>query len=63
MPLFFLRFDSHATHARTLQPAALVFVSHGFVLVRVRVRVEEGKGALLAIYFLVHPKGTRILVD
>ena len=29
----FLRFDSHATHACTLQPAALVFVSYGFVLV------------------------------
>jgi hypothetical protein len=36
----FLRFDLHATHACTLQPAALVFVSHGFVLVRVRVRVR-----------------------
>ena len=35
----FLRFDSHATHACTLQPAASVFVSYGFVLVRVRVRV------------------------
>jgi len=33
----FLRPDSHATHACTLQPAALVFVSYGFVLVRVRV--------------------------
>ena len=30
---FLLRFDSHATHACTLQPAALVFVSYGFVLV------------------------------
>ena len=36
----FLRFDLHATHACTLQPAPLVFVSHGFVLVRVRVRVR-----------------------
>ena len=27
----FSRFDSHATHACTLQPAALVFVSYGFV--------------------------------
>jgi len=26
-------FDSHATHACTLQPAALAFVSYGFVLV------------------------------
>ena len=33
--LCFLRFDSHATRARTLQPAALVFVPHGLVLVRV----------------------------
>ena len=31
------RFDSRATHARTLQPAALAFVPYGFVLVRVRV--------------------------
>jgi len=38
---FFLRFDSHATHAYTLQPAAPVFVSYGFVLVRVRVRVSD----------------------
>ena len=30
--LFYI-FDSHATHARNLQPEALVFVSHGFVLV------------------------------
>jgi hypothetical protein len=29
-----------ATHARTLQPAALASVSFGFVLVRVRVRFE-----------------------
>ena len=28
----FLRFDSHATHASTLQPAAMVFVSYGFAL-------------------------------
>ena len=35
----FLRFDSHATHACTLQPAASVFVPYGFVLVRVRVLV------------------------
>jgi len=34
-PIF--RFNSHATHACTLQPAALVFVSYGFVFVRVRV--------------------------
>jgi hypothetical protein len=32
------RFDSRATHARTLLPAALASVPFGFVLVRVRVR-------------------------
>ena len=32
-------FDSRATHARTLLPAALASVPFGFVLVRVRVRV------------------------
>jgi len=31
-------FDLRATHARTLLPAALAFVSFGFVLVRVRVQ-------------------------
>ena len=31
-------FDSRATHARTLLPAALASVPFGFVLVRVRVR-------------------------
>ena len=31
------RFDSRATHARTLLPAALASVPYGFVLVRVRV--------------------------
>ena len=33
-------FDLRATHARTLLPAALAFVSFGFVLVRVRVHVR-----------------------
>jgi hypothetical protein len=33
-------FDSRATHARTLLPAALASVPFGFVLVRVRVRVR-----------------------
>jgi hypothetical protein len=32
------RLTFRATHARPLQPAALAFVSYGFVLVRVRVR-------------------------
>jgi|AntAceMinimDraft_5_1070358.scaffolds.fasta_scaffold116401_1 hypothetical protein len=32
-------FDSRATHAHTLLPAALAFVPSGFVLVRVRVVV------------------------
>ena len=32
-------FDLRATHARTLRPAALAFVSFGFVLVRVRLQV------------------------
>ena len=36
-------FDLHATHARTFLPAALASVSVGFVLVRVRVRVEFGE--------------------
>ena len=34
-------FDSRATHARTLLPAALASVPFGFVLVRVRVRAPE----------------------
>jgi len=33
-------FDLRASHARTLLPAALAFVSFGFVLVRVRVRMS-----------------------
>jgi hypothetical protein len=36
-------FDSRATHARTLLPAALASVPFGFVLVRVRVRGSHGK--------------------
>ena len=36
-------FDSRATHARTLLPAALASVPFGFVLVRVRVRFKPGK--------------------
>ena len=35
------RLTFRATHARPLQPAALAFVSYGFVLVRVRVQVHE----------------------
>ena len=38
-PQLFTRFDSRATHARTLMPAALASVPIGFVLVQVRVRV------------------------
>jgi hypothetical protein len=34
------RFDSRATHARTLLPVALASVPFGFVLVRVRVRLR-----------------------
>ena len=37
-------FDSRATHARTLLPAALASVPFGFVLVRVRVRVRVPPG-------------------
>ena len=44
-----LRFDSRAMqrahNARTLQPAALAFVSYGFVLVRVRVETSVSAGA------------------
>ena len=39
-------FDSRATHARTLLPAALASVPFGFVLVRVRVR---GSGVVRAV--------------
>ena len=45
--LFYV-FDSHTTHACTLQPAALVFVSYGFVLVRVRV-------LSYAVYHMIPP--------
>ena len=37
-------FDLRATHARTHPPAALASVSFGFVLVRVRVRVQGAVG-------------------
>ena len=42
-PQLSLRFDSRATHAHTLLPAALASVSFGFVLARVRVRVPTHK--------------------
>jgi hypothetical protein len=38
-PKLSLRFDSRATHVRTLLPASLTSVPFGFVLVRVRVRL------------------------
>ena len=45
--IFFLRFDSHAAHARIFQPEAPVFVPHGFELVRVRVIANNAAGLVL----------------
>jgi hypothetical protein len=44
-----LTFDSRATHARTLLPAALAYVPFGFVLVRVRVCNCTGKQVVLTL--------------
>ena len=51
-------FDLCATHACTLLPAALAFVSYGFVLVRVRVRNHQLQTTKGAIY--VHAGFTRL---
>ena len=41
LTLLIYDFDLRATHARKLLPAALASVSFGFVLVRVRVRLDN----------------------
>ena len=55
-------FDLRATHARTLLPAALAYVSFGFVSVRVRV-LECATHPLYTSITLIAPTSSYLLLS